>query len=1020
MNDPRGSIWRKWDLHIHTPASYEWKGGPCYRSIREPDRVTRRNLTRQVIDSINSTDVDVFGIMDYWTFDGYLEIRKLLREIPEIVCNKTILPGIELRIEAPTNYRMNIHVLLSDQLSDQQIRDFKSKLKIRTTKRDLSEEAIVDAARRLVPSKAREHGHNDPSTLSEEELYILGCKTIEITRESFNAALAEVPNEAYIIILPYDSYGGVEKLDWKMHPYADSDFMSLAHVFETRKRANIDLFLGVRTPGNSHFIDDFIKNMGGKPKPVVSGSDAHRTSDYGSYPAGNITWIKADPTFEGLMQVLVEPRSRCFIGEVPADIMRVRGNKTKYLRSLRIEKVTSSNSPDEEWFNNEIEFNHGLVAVIGNKGNGKSALVDIIALLCEYHRKDFFSFLGETKFRNPKSNKARDFVGHITWENDVSVTRSLDDIATSDGGKIRYIPQQFFERICNETEIRRESEFDSEMKTVIFSHVQSQDRLGFGSLSEIIHYRTKEINETISDLRAQLGSINDEIANIEDQLTPGNRAALEHQLSAKEMELEAHEKSVPTVIEPPVSDSERANEITTLRSQASTLSGERLKLEEQVEEIKKGLALIDKTLNAVDLFRQQYERFRNDVTDNLVSLEINIADLVNVSINEYVLTSRSKDLNATLRDVEARVSERSDKINDITQRIHAIQDGMETAEKDYQKYLTATEEWEATKNEIIGGPDKVGSMQYYQRKIEELTSLLPHQLDQKNKERMAVVREIYRQISKTGDVYRELYSPVQHFIDTHPLIKDKYKLSFEVSVTLGPDFIAKFLQKIRQNVLGMFRGKVEGEQYLREILARYDFNSENETISFVNEILFALQGNEDIDKKGQVLRQQLKHTTVSEFYDFLFGLSYLEPDYALTLDSKKLPQLSPGERGILLLIFYLLVDGHDYPLVIDQPEENLDNQSIYELLVPCVQEAKQRRQIILVTHNANLAVVCDADQVIHAYIDKGCGNRVRYTSGAIENPEINGLLVDILEGTWPAFTKRHSMYQERSNDYRRR
>jgi predicted ATPase len=113
---------------------------------------------------------------------------------------------------------------------------------------------------------------------------------------------------------------------------------------------------------------------------------------------------------------------------------------------------------------------------------------------------------------------------------------------------------------------------------------------------------------------------------------------------------------------------------------------------------------------------------------------------------------------------------------------------------------------------------------------------------------------------------------------------------------------------------------------------------------------------------------------------------------------------------MLLLVFYLLVDRGDVPLIIDQPEENLDNQSVFRLLVPCIKNVRNRRQIILVTHNPNLAVVCDAEQVVHAFIDKENGNRVTYTSGAIENPTINEKVVDVLEGTWPAFRNRSIKY----------
>ena len=69
-----------------------------------------------------------------------------------------------------------------------------------------------------------------------------------------------------------------------------------------------------------------------------------------------------------------------------------------------------------------------------------------------------------------------------------------------------------------------------------------------------------------------------------------------------------------------------------------------------------------------------------------------------------------------------------------------------------------------------------------------------------------------------------------------------------------------------------------------------------------------------------------------------------------------------------------------------------------------------RRQIIIVTHNPNLAVVCDADQVIYSSIDKEDGNRVAYVSGGIENPVISKHVVDVLEGTMPAFDDRDRKY----------
>jgi hypothetical protein len=111
-------------------------------------------------------------------------------------------------------------------------------------------------------------------------------------------------------------------------------------------------------------------------------SDAHNFSDgpYKDRLGECYTWIKAAPTFEGLKHALREPEERIFVGEEPYKLRLVRENKTKYVRSLHITKVPESQL-DEVWFGDELSFNADLVAVIGNKGSGKSALVDVLGLL---------------------------------------------------------------------------------------------------------------------------------------------------------------------------------------------------------------------------------------------------------------------------------------------------------------------------------------------------------------------------------------------------------------------------------------------------------------------------------------------------------------------------------------------------------------------------------------------------------------------------------------------------------------
>lgn len=121
-------------------------------------------------------------------------------------------------------------------------------------------------------------------------------------------------------------------------------------------------------------------------------------------------------------------------------------------------------------------------------------------------------------------------------------------------------------------------------------------------------------------------------------------------------------------------------------------------------------------------------------------------------------------------------------------------------------------------------------------------------------------------------------------------------------------------------------------------------------------------------------------------------------------------KLSPGTRGIVLLLLYLdLDDTDDRPLIIDQPEENLDPKSIFEELVHLFIAAKTKRQVIMVTHNANLVVNTDADQIIIAKAGMHTPGQlppISYVSGGLDQKAVREQVCDILEGGEEAFKQR--------------
>jgi predicted ATP-dependent endonuclease of OLD family len=143
---------------------------------------------------------------------------------------------------------------------------------------------------------------------------------------------------------------------------------------------------------------------------------------------------------------------------------------------------------------------------------------------------------------------------------------------------------------------------------------------------------------------------------------------------------------------------------------------------------------------------------------------------------------------------------------------------------------------------------------------------------------------------------------------------------------------------------------------------------------------------------------------------WLYSTEHIRIGYSIQYDGVEIEQLSPGTRGIVLLLLYLSIDRNDdRPLIIDQPEENLDPKSVFDELVQRFRDAKTRRQIIIVTHNANLVVNSDADQVIFARAGNhrpGALPSISYLSGGLENPDIRKRVCEILEGGEAAFRER--------------
>jgi energy-coupling factor transporter ATP-binding protein EcfA2 len=1032
----RGSEWRKWDLHLHAPGT---KLNNQFRTADGSD------VWDAYCRKLHDSDVQAFGIADYFSADGYFTAREKYRaRYPS--SPKVFFPNIELRTNDVVNEEqeeVNVHLLFNPFRPDhaEKIRSFLSTLKTNKT----------DAAGRHVKASELKH-EKDYAAATTTRVFIQDALADTFGR---GADLLDC-----LLVVTAANNDGIRPERGKKRKLLITDELDKLSDAFFGNAANVDYFLKTdRAEDKEEFT---------KPKPVLSGCDAHSLSDLderlgqvvsdgGDGIVNEPTWIKADLTYEGLKQIIFEPHNRVFIGAEPEIERRIRENKTRYIESLHITCIDGYR-PDQHgaWFCDEtIVLGKELVAIIGNKGSGKSAVTDIIGLLGNSHNQssrspsgqkseELFSFLNRDKFL--KGGCAKHFQGTLTWYEGEPNRKLLDaQAATHLPEKVEYLPQKYLERICANI---ADDEFRATLNEVIFRYVKPKDRHGKSSLDELIHYRTQQAQDDIARRKQELRQANAAAVSVEKKLTEDYRKELEETIRLKKEDIEAHAKTKPEEKQNPEAGSGTASaesaQVEQLTQRIEALAGQIAKLEtEQIE--------VSASVEELKQVRQSIER----AADVLAGLEakhktalaaagLTFGQIVTLSVHynaldaavaqkeqrlgqiETLLTS-TEDIAAMGRD-SVSVQPRADATaaSLVCQKAALEVQKAEIVERlgkparEYRQYLDELKLWTEREKELRGDDQNYGAetLSGLEKELEKVSTVYRENLRTARAERERISKEVFQKKRGLTQFYNAVKQSIDGEIAKCRAHLGEYDIAIEAGLRFGPCFFDEFLKFINQGAVGSFRGQEDGRAMLRRFADTVDdWEDENQVFAALSTIVEALHADRRDDFSDpyparDVFKQMKGGKTPQELCDYLFGFDYLEPKYDLKVDGKDLSELSPGERGGLLLIFYLMLDRQDIPLVIDQPEDNLDNKSVYEILVTFIKQAKKRRQIILVTHNPNLAVVADAEQIIHVSIDKKDGKHdFDFFSGAIEEPRINQAVVDILEGTLPAFDNRRLKYR---------
>lgn len=369
-NKDKGSEWRKWDLHVHTPFS-------IYQRFGKNDEETWEKYIKDLENL--PEDFAVIGVNDYLFLEGYAKLKSE-QAVNSRLSNLKLLPVVEFRIEkfAGINFeqlkRINLHVIFSDEVS---LETIQSQF-LNTLEQSYYLESGEPWTRAITPQSVEELGKQIKATVPPAELHKYGS---DLT-EGFNNL--NVKEDDIFKSLNKDCFKGkyliaIGKTEWGELKWTDASIatkksiINRAHIVFTAAKSIID-FDNAKQQLTNQGVNDLLLDC----------SDAHYLStETDKDRIGNCyTWIKADPTFEGLKQILYEPKHRVTISEQkPREpIRKIKSIKFNFPSSTFIKR---NNSNDKQAFclnqlRNEIFFSPNFTCLIGGRGTGKSTIINLL------------------------------------------------------------------------------------------------------------------------------------------------------------------------------------------------------------------------------------------------------------------------------------------------------------------------------------------------------------------------------------------------------------------------------------------------------------------------------------------------------------------------------------------------------------------------------------------------------------------------------------------------------------------
>ncbi|GAA8662342.1 gamma-glutamylcyclotransferase [Helicobacter pylori] len=844
----KGSSWYKWDLHAHTPYTHLNKAYQC----SEED----------FIQKLCTSEIDCIGLTNYFKFDEKeFELKEKIEER-----GIKVFYNLEVRLDYQNNKDdcLDFHIIFSDEVSKQEIDNFLrnadanvggTKKKLANLEKDDFNKAVVNFDQLL-------------ECLEEESLNLMGKYLLGFLSRGHGSSR---------------SSSNYKKIFDKSH--------FLIHSSDNQENLKKD----------REFWLEY-------NKPLLQSSDAHKEDSIGK----KYTWIKAEKTFEGLKQIIYEPKTRVSIDKPQDPLHKIDSVGLHFNEDVKITNEKGDTPFCYARFNETLFFSPNFTCVIGGRGSGKSTLLQLIA----------------SKLYDKSLVKGLE---HETIQEYIGIQPDTVD-------SVEYLAQNEVEEFATNV---------SKFTEAIFNRIDSKSSGKLKGLEKQITENIKKFDEQIAHWQ--------------------KKTKLEEQLKNREKEKKKSQNIIDTF-----TDKDYLDKTEKLQENRKALT--------DLKQSKEGFLTFIKELKRVVNFeskenmeeKNSYDKVYNQLKQNICK------ELEEIDKNIKNGCFNSDDKN--IEKLEIKQQTLRQEIGEFLKEKGVIDENIGDLER--ANYQLAGIEREITdlKREIEEITNKIKGFSY-----EDIDKNIEEFKDQINKE-----------LSKINSAFEEISKKHKEEVK---LITIKCRLNEDIFEGVFEDF-----DKLVDKGFNIQRHQSKIKEYLKEIELKDTIGMQH--AGFIEK----LYGS--IDNKKAAFYETMKDIFDREIHFQIYRLLILKhlrnvekyKIFEVRYDKRALNETSFGQKCTAVLVVLLSLGNN--PIIIDEPEAHLDSALIANYLVTLIKKQKQKRQIIFATHNANLVLNADAEQIIQL---KNENNKIVAQSFMIESDDYKEDLLK-LEGGEKAFKDRERKY----------